>query len=263
MNEALQSQIEAYRGRLETLIERGREVHAALGRDSANPNAVAGSRLWQQDCGVIINELSGGSKAHWLARAFSEAFLVRGSGGSVIEAVSPVEIVNRLLEVLQQALASLSHEDAPARMASSESPTPHRFDFVHNADLRPVLEQAYDDGRRAFDQGDYGLALLSYCGILEAMVTDALEQKDVRQLQTDRVLPEKIADWSFDDRIYVAESLGLIRGGCSRLPALARSYRDLIGANGQQPSEAGVSERDARVTGQVLHVVMRDLNPGR
>lgn len=263
MNEALQSQIETYTARLDALIGRGREVRAALQREPSNPNAVVGSRLWQQDCGVIINELSGGSKAHWLARAFSEAFLVRGSGGTVIEGVSAVDIVNRLLDVLQQALASLSQQDASTRIASSDAPSPHRFDFVHNAELRPVLEQAYNDSRRAFDQGDYELALLTYCGILEAIVTDALEQKDVRELKMDRVLPEKIADWSFDDRVSVAESLGLIRGGCARLPAMARNYRDLIGANARPRTEAGVSERDARVTGQVLHVVMRDLNPGR
>jgi hypothetical protein len=263
MNEALQSQIEIYTRRLETLIERGREVRAALERDPASPNTLVGSRLWQQDCGVIINELSGGSKAHWLARAFSEAFLVRGSGGSVIEAVSPVDIVNRLLEVLQQALASLSQDDALARMASSESPSPHRFDFVHNAELRPGLEQAYNDGRRVFDQGDYDLALLTYCGILEAMITDALEHNGFDELRNSDVIQEKIADWSFEKRISVAENLGLIRGGCARLPAIAQSYRELISTNGQQRSQAGVSERDARVTGQVLHVVMRDLNPGR
>lgn len=259
MSEALQSQIETYTGRLEALIGRGREMRAALQRDQVNPNAVVGFRLWQQDCGVIINELSGGSKAHWLARAFSEAFLVRGSGGSVIEAVSPVDIVTRLLEVLQRALASLSQDDAAARMASSESPSPHRFDFVHNAELRPVLEQAYDDGLRAFDQGNYDLALLTYCGILEATITDALENKGFDELRNTDVIQEKIADWSFDKRISVAENLGLIRGGCARLPAIARSYRD-PGSSGQRPS--GISERDARLAGQVLHVVMRDLNPG-
>jgi hypothetical protein len=263
MNEALQSQIEIYTGRLEALIERGREVRAALERDPASPNTVVGSRLWQQDCGVLINELSGGSKAHWLARAFSEAFLVRASGGTVINTVSPVDIMNRLLDVLQQALASLRQEDASARIASSQLPSPHRFDFVHNPELRPVLEQAYNDGRRAFEQGDYNLALLTYCGILEAMITDALENKGFDELRNSDVIQEKIADWSFDKRISVADGAGLIRGGCARLPGIARSYRDLIGANGRQRPEATVSERDARVTGQVLHVVMRDLNPGR
>ena len=262
MNEALQSQIEIYIGRLEILARRGADVRAALERDAASPNAVAGSRLWRQDCGVIINELSGGSKAHWLARAFSEAFLVRGSGGLVVEGVPAVDIVNRLLDVLQQALASLRQEDASARIASSEPAAPHRFDFVHNAALRPVLEQAYNDGRSAFDQGDYKLALVTYCGILEAIITDALETARANELPPN-ARNAKIADWSFDQRINAAESMGAIRGGCARLPAIARSYRNLIDANGRQQAEATISERDARVTGQVLHVVMRDLNPSR
>jgi hypothetical protein len=264
MNEAVQSQIEIYIGRLDVLIGRGADVRAALEREPASPNAVVASRLWQQDCGIIVNELSGGSKAHWLARAFSEAFLVRGSAGVVVEGVPAVDIANRLLDVLQQARASLNQEDASARIASSESepPSPHRFDFVRNAGLRPVLEQAYNDGRRAFDRGDYKLALVTYCGILEAIITDALENARVNDLPPDAP-NAKIADWSFDQRINAAESMGTIRGGCARLPAIARSYRDLIEANGQQKSDATISERDARVTGQVLHVVMRDLNPGR
>jgi len=42
---------------------------------------MAETRAWQEDCGVIINQLSGGSKAHWLARAFSGAFLMRSPAG--------------------------------------------------------------------------------------------------------------------------------------------------------------------------------------
>lgn len=262
MNDSLQSQIEIYTARLETLIGRGREMRTALKSDPSKPNTVAASRLWQQDCGVIVNELSGSSKAHWLARAFSGAFLVRGEGGNVIAEVSPVDIVDRLLEVLQQALTSLRQEDAPERMASSESPSPHRFDFVHRVELRPVLEQAYNDGRHAFDKGDYSLALFNYCGILEAIVTDALESKAANELPTE-AQNEKIADWSFDKRINVAEDMGVIRGGCARLPAIARSYRDLISTKDQPRSQVIISEREALVTGQVLHVVMRDLNPGR
>ena len=122
-----------------------------------------------------------------------------------------------------------------------------------------MLEQAYNDGRRALDQGDYELALLSYCGVLEAIVTDALEQKRISELAAVNVAGGKIADWSFDARLNVAEKAGLIGRGCARLPAVARSYRDA----GATASKAPISERDARVTGQVLHVVMRDLNPGR
>src|SRR5204863_266464 len=71
------------------------------------------------------------------------------------------------------------------------------------------------------------------------------------------------ADWSFGARIAAAEREGLIRGGCARLPPVARTYRDLTDAEGKFRSDVSVSERDARVTTQVLHVVMRDLDPGR
>jgi len=155
--------------------------------------------------------------------------------------------------------------------ASSEAPPPRRFEFVHNPELRPVLEQAYIDSRRALGEGNYDLALRTSCGILEAIVTDALEQKGLSalaassapaaQLAEGKIAGGKIADWSFETRLAVAERAGLIRSGCARLPAVARTYRDDTDADGGP--KATVSERDARVAGQVLHVVMRDLDPGR
>jgi hypothetical protein len=68
---------------------------------------------------------------------------------------------------------------------------------------------------------------------------------------------------TFDARIASAERAGLIRGGCARLPQVARTYRDLTDGDGELRPGAVVSEREARVTGQVLQVVMRDLDPGR
>ena len=74
---------------------------------------------------------------------------------------------------------------------------------------------------------------------------------------------EKISDWSFDTRLAVAEKAGLIRSGCARLPAIARTYRDRMNTEGDSVPQGTVSESDAKRTGQVLHVIMRDLDPGR
>jgi hypothetical protein len=264
MNESLRAQIATYQSHLHALIRRGREVGDALASDPSSSSAIAATRVWQEDCGVTINQLSGGSKAHWLARSFSEAFLMRSTDGHAIEGALPAEIVNRLLGVLQQAVGSLSGmEDGAAASAPLEAPAPRQFDFVHNPQLRPVLEQAYANGRRAFEQGEYDLALLTACGVLEAIVTDALEHKGLSALSAEDAPAGKIAGWSFETRLAFAEKIGLIRGGCARLPALARAYRDLTYTDGEKGSKAAISEHDAKVTKQVLHVVMRDLNPGR
>ncbi len=259
----VRAQIEIYRGWLASLIRRGLDVRDALAAGAANAEAVAIARVWQQDCGVAVNKLSGGSKAHWLARAFSEAFLVRASEGGAVEGVAPAEIVNRLIGVLEQALASLSHDDVPAQLSGSRTPPPHRFDFVHDPGLRPILEQAYTAGKHALDEGHYDLALLTYCGILEAIVTDALQHKGLSALQTADPSPGDVADWSFETRLTVAERTGLIGRGCVRLPAVARAYRDLRDENREKQAKLSVSEREARLTEQVLHVIIRDLNPGR
>ncbi len=260
MDKSLQTQIENYLSRLYGLIRRGRQIRDALAAETSNGSAITATRAWQEECGVTINQLSGGSKAHWLARSFSEAFLKRSAAGRAVEGASPEEIVQRLLDVLAQAVASLSsQDDGSINSASLAAPTPRRFDFVHNPELRTVIEQAYTDGRRALEQGDYDLALRTSCGILEAIVTDALEHKGLGALAPAGTPAGKIADWSFGTRLTVAEKAGLIRGGCARLPAVARTYRD----HGEHAPEAIVSEREARRAGQVLRVVMRDLDPSR
>jgi hypothetical protein len=260
MDESLRAQINTYLSHLDGLIRRGIQLRDTLGSDPFNEAAIAATRGWQEDCGVTINQLSGGSKAHWLARSFSEAFLMRSSGGRAAEGAAPSDIVKRLLDVLEQAVASLSRTDEGAVIsASTEAPPPHRFDFVYNAELRPVVEQAYIDSRRALEQADYELALRTSCGILEAIVTDALEHKGLSALAASGAPTGNVADWSFEARLAAAEKAGLIRGGSARLPGVARTYRE--------PDESGakptISERDARLAGQVLRVLMRDLDPGR
>jgi hypothetical protein len=280
MDESLRTQLETYLTHLDGLIRRGREVLETLAANPSNPAAMGATRAWQEDCGVTINQLSGGSKSHWLARSFSQAFLMRSTNGQAVTGAAPGEIVKRLIAVLEQAVTTLSEMEGgsaasasvsastPASSAASVSaasaaPAPRRFEFVHNADLKPVLEQAYTDSRQALEQQDYELALRTSCGILEAIVTDALEHQGQRALAGSDAPAGKIGDWPFQTRLAVAERTGLIRGGCARLPAAARTYRDHTGIGGENGAEAKISERDARIAGQVLHVVMRDLDPGR
>jgi hypothetical protein len=252
-------QIESYLSLLNSLIKRGQDLGEALANDPADESAIATTRAWHQDCGITINQLSGGSKAHWLARSFSGAFLMRSEDGQAVEGAPPTEIVKRLLSVLEQAVDSISgmnvNEVTPA--ASEQAPVSRRFDFVHNHELRPIVEQAYADSRRAFEEGNFDVALSTSCGILEAIVTDALKNTGLTALAI-ATLPAEIGDWPFETRLAVAERAGLIRGGCARLPAVARSYR-----HGEVGMKEMVSESDARKTGQVLHVVMRDLDPSR
>jgi len=264
MDPGIQTQIDTYLGHLNGLIGRGRQLRNDLVAHPADGSVMIATRRWQEDCGQVINQLSGGSKAHWLARAFSQAFLKRSSDGSAAQGSAPDEIVQQLLAVLGQAVVTLSQTtDSAITSATAESPAPRRFEFVHNPDLRPVLERAYADSRAALEKGDFQLALITSCGILESIVTDALEYKGLPALTAAGAPTGKISDWPFSARLEVAEKAGLIRGGAARLPELARTYRDRLDAEGEAIPGGIVSERDARRTGQVLHVIMRDLDPGR
>jgi hypothetical protein len=258
MDPALQTQINKYLSHLNGLISRGRQLRELLAANPTDAFANTAMRVWQQDVGIAINELSGGSKAHWLARAFSEAFLLRSEKGHALEGAAPDEIVRRLLDVVEQAVVSLSRrEDVSLSSESAATPPPRRFEFVHNAELRPVVEQAFRDSQEAFSREDYNDALRTSCGILEAIVTDALELKGLDALAALGAPEGKLSDWPFETRLAVAEKAGLIRRGWARLPAAALAYRD------DKIISVAVSERDARQSMQVLRVVMRDLDPGR
>jgi len=278
MTDSLTSQLDASLAQLNALIRSGRAIGGALAADPASAVAQAGARIWQHDCAIAVSNLSGGSKAHWLSRAYSDALLVRSADGGAMVDAPVTDIVGRVLGVLDQAVASLSQPGAAA--AAAAPPQTHRFDFVRNQALRPILEEAFLDSGRALDEGDYERSLMTSCSVLEAIITDALiaaaplkgcptdatvSPMDVAS-PTDVASPnvghrfsgaEACADMSFDERISAAERANLIRGGCARLPAVARAYRD---ANG---SRHMVTAQDAKITRQVLHVVMRDLDPGR
>lgn len=261
MDEQLRHQRDTSLGQLAALIQRGHQIRDARSVDAA--------RDWQRDCAAAINQLSGGSKAHWLARAYSGAFLVRAADGGVVVEADSTEIVDRILEVLAQGAASLTRMDDVEAASTSAAPRPRRFDFVHNAELRPVLERAFDDSRDALERGEPGLALILACGLIEALLTDAL-QSTIRDPQSESAVRDPqsamtrgVADWSFAARIAAAESAGLIRGGCARLPPVARTYRNLTNDDGELRPGVVVAEREAQLASQVLMVVMRDLDPGR
>src|SRR6185295_5883781 len=96
---------------LDGLVRRGRRLHKRITQDTQNPQSQvfsassAGSawdvdradvRIWQTDCAAAINELSGGSKAHWLSRAYSSALLVRSTNGEAVVEADAGEIVRRV-----------------------------------------------------------------------------------------------------------------------------------------------------------------------
>lgn len=263
MDESLRAQIDSNLSHLDHLIRRGNKLRESLSADPTDKSSIVANRAWQQDCGVAMNQLSGGNKSHWLARQFSEAFLLRTDSGEAIDLVPPAVIVERLVRVLDQAVLSLSRmgSEGNSTAAPTAAPQPRRFEFVHNTEIRPVLEQAYADSRDALEQRKYDESLANTCGILEAIVTDSLEHHGVDAMACADELVGKISDWTFNERLTVAEKAGLIRGGCARLPEIARGYRDALDADGN--AKLQVSEQDARRSMQVLHVIMRDLDPGR
>jgi hypothetical protein len=57
MEESLRAQIETYLSHLDGLIRRGRQVRDTLTADPSSRSAIAATRVWQEDCGVTVNQL--------------------------------------------------------------------------------------------------------------------------------------------------------------------------------------------------------------
>jgi hypothetical protein len=252
------SAVHVFRHRVDHLIAEGRQLRASLSADPEGPAALAALGVWQRECAATIGQLSGGAKTHWLARAYSEAFLVPMAPGA---SASVTLIVERVLGVLDRAGTSLATAEevagAEPRSSAAGPASQGRFSFVDDAALRPHLEGAYRDGQLALSRGDCAVALVTFCSILDAAVTYTLERRGTRASD------ERTAARTFAERIAAAERAGLISGGCVRLPAIAVDYRSLLDARGAIRDPLAVSARHAQIARQVLHVILRDLAPGR
>ncbi len=263
MDAAFDQQIGVYEHRLDHLLHDGLALHRRLTTDPDRACDLEVVRAWQRECAATISQLSGGNKAHWLSRAYSDAFLVRLPGTpEAVEEAGVDTLVERIMGVLRDAQASLAGMRQPGSTDRGPAPTSMRFTFVHDLDLRPRLEYAFADAQTALDRGDYGLAVVTWASILEAMITDALEHLMAGEGRAGEV-SRSVADWTFDARIQAAEKARLISGGCARLPGIARQYRAQLDQAGELRADVVASARDAKVTGQVLRLIMRDLAPGR
>jgi hypothetical protein len=258
--------VDAYRHRLGHLRTVGGQLRAAVARSPDSPSHLETVRRWQQECASTVSQLSGGSKTHWLSRAFSSALLVPTAGA---ESAGVATIVGRILEVLASADRSLSDGAAlavPGAAATREArqPPPRpRFEMIRQDALRSGLERAYLDGQDALARGEVALALMTFCSILETIVTDALERCGPGRLSPYAPPAEPLVNWPFPTRIAMAERAGIISRGCARLPEAAYRYRDGLDRPVPATGPGEISLRDAKLTSDVLHVILRDLAPGR
>lgn len=278
MAEAQGQHVRPYLEHVGRLLDEGRALLEAFDSVSADPTAAPEARLlrtfhtWQMGCGQLVGQLSGGSKAHWLSRAYNQALLVTPDPPATAprpvgrpappSEVAPRQLVERLLEVLQKARLSLqqlaeSHVSSAAMQAVGAQR--RHFDFVNDRALQRNLEEAYEERQRALLQGQFALALVLACSVLEAIVTDALRHRASLSQAAVTALPR----WSLERRLTAAEDARLISHGWSRLPPAALAYQSLLDPQGDLRPDASATERDARVASQVLAVIMKDLAPGR
>ena len=112
MDDSFRQQIATFEHRLSHLLRDGFDLQRTLPVEPGAPELEA-MRAWQRECAATISQLSGGSKQHWLSRAYSEAFLLTVPDSSASAQVTAGEagvgtIVEGIIGVLRQAQSSLA-----------------------------------------------------------------------------------------------------------------------------------------------------------
>src|SRR3954470_9226937 len=106
---------------IESLIQHGEALQQQLAADATALSDLDQVRAWQQQCTAAVTHLSGGSKAHWLSRAFSDALLVRSIDGAAVVEAPAEDIVRRVVGVLARARTSLLQVDGDPSITAREA----------------------------------------------------------------------------------------------------------------------------------------------
>ena len=184
MDENLRAQIETYLTHLDGLIRRGREFAKRWRAIPPNARRCGHSRLagrLRRNHQSIVRRQQGPLAGPVIQRGIPDAL----GGRPAVEGVAPAEIVKRLLERTragrgfalsngQRAPVISAHHRRRRLLGGSNSSTTLSSGPLSS---RPTSIAGAPSSRRTI-----ALALLTSCGILEAIVTDALEHKGLSAL---------------------------------------------------------------------------------
>lgn len=135
------------------------------------------------------------------------------------------------------------------------------FTFVHEVDLRKVIERDYLEIQRAFISKCWKSVIILSGGAIEAILMDLLLENEIAAKSTPKA-PNKpdIKTWSLANLIDVTVELELVGSGVEKLSHPVREYRNLVHPGNEIRTGLEFDEEEARIALEVLHIVHRDLS---
>ena len=147
---------------------------------------------------------------------------------------------------------------------SSSTPVTEQrdFTFIHDSDLRRILERDFYEIQRAFISQCWKSVIILCGGAIEAILTDLLLANDP-QAKTCSKAPSKpdITRWDLSDLINVSVDLGLVSPGVDKLSHSLREYRKLVHPGNEIRKNLTFDAEEAKIALEVLNIVYRDLKP--
>jgi hypothetical protein len=147
---------------------------------------------------------------------------------------------------------------------SSSTPVTEQrdFTFIHDSDLRHILERDFYEIQRAFISQCWKSVIILCGGAIEAILTDLLLANESQAKASGRAskAPD-ITRWDLSDLINVAVDLKLVTPGVEKLSHPIREYRNLVHPGNEIRNKLTFNAEEARIALEVLNIVYRDLSP--
>jgi hypothetical protein len=147
---------------------------------------------------------------------------------------------------------------------SSSTPVTEQrdFTFIHDPDLRHILERDFYEIQRAFISQCWKSVIILCGGAIEAILTDLLLANSP-QAKTSSKAPSKpdITRWDLSDLINVSVELRLVSPGVDKLSHSLREYCNLVHPGNEIRKNLTFDAEEAKIALEVLNMVYRDLKP--
>lgn len=120
----------------------------------------------------------------------------------------------------------------PAVEQTTDTPVTEnrQFSFVHNPDLKAIIERDYSEIQRAYIAQCWKSVIILCGGAIEAILTDLLKSNETDARASKSAPPKEpdITRWDLSQLISVAVELKLVSAAVEKLSHSLREYRNLV-----------------------------------
>ena len=135
-----------------------------------------------------------------------------------------------------------------------------QFPFLHDIDLRKIIERDFDEIRRAYISKCWKSIIVLFGGTIEAVLLHLLySNEDAAKSAESAPKEPDMTRWDLYDLIKVATELQLVTIGVEKLSHPLREYRNLVHPGYELRKGLSCNQEEAKISFEILNMVHRDL----